>query len=82
MTEEEEEDARGGLSLAGAITVCEEMLRTVKGTLPEEFWQHERAARRETLLAFRVLLDAAITRLEQEPDAGRAAPRAGRIEIE
>jgi len=35
--------------------------------LPEAFWEHTRAARREMLLAFRSLIDAAIERTEARP---------------
>jgi hypothetical protein len=38
--------------------------------LPDEFWEHRRAARREHLLAWRSLLDAAIERME--PGAAKA----------
>ncbi len=77
-----EEEARRRLALANGLELVEELLKTLRGTLPDEFWQHQRAAQRETLLALRVLLDSAITRLESEPEIGRAGPRAGRIEIE
>lgn len=48
--------------------------QTLKGPrrvklLPEEFWQHGRAARKEMLLAVRSLLDDAIQRLEGEGKA-------------
>lgn len=48
--------------------------------LPEEFWEHRRAARREMLLAMRSLIDAAIERVEQ----GEGQPRrqAKKIEVE
>jgi len=38
----------------------------LKGHLPEAFWEHRRAARREHLLAYRSLFDAAIERLERK----------------
>ncbi len=41
----------------------------LKGFLPDEFWRHRRAAKKEALLAIRSLLDAAIERLEKEPAA-------------
>jgi hypothetical protein len=47
--------------------------------LPEEFRAHMRAARREQLLAFRSLIDAAIERTEQAEGEGR---RRRRVEIE
>ncbi|NDJ52802.1 MAG: hypothetical protein GYB68_06940 [Chloroflexi bacterium] len=37
--------------------------------IPAEFWQHGREARRETLMAFRSLLDAAIDGLEKVGDS-------------
>ncbi len=46
--------------------------REVEGTmrelLPPAFWQHRRAAHKEALLAVRSLLDAAIERVDREPD--------------
>jgi hypothetical protein len=39
----------------------------LKRHLPEAFWEHHRAARREHLLAYRSLFDAAIERLERKP---------------
>ncbi len=47
--------------------------------LPEEFWMHQRAARREMLLSWRSLLDARITRLEQ---AEKEKPKPTRIVVE
>jgi hypothetical protein len=42
--------------------------------LPDEFWAHRRAARRERLLACRSLLDSAIEHLEETPtDTGTAS---------
>jgi len=35
--------------------------------LPEAFWEHSRAARRESLLAVRSLLDAVIEKTERKP---------------
>jgi hypothetical protein len=43
-----------------------------KGLLPEEFWKHRRAAKKEMLLAWRSLLDTAIERLEKEPEKKEA----------
>jgi hypothetical protein len=37
--------------------------------LPDEFWRHHRAARRERLLSWRSVLDAAAARLEELPAA-------------
>ena len=36
--------------------------------LPDEFWRHHRAARRERLLSWRSLLDAAAARLIEPPE--------------
>jgi hypothetical protein len=43
-----------------------------KGLWPEEFWKHRRGAKKEMLLAWRSLLDAAIERLEKEPEKKKA----------
>ena len=40
----------------------------LRGLLPEDFWEHHRAARRERLLSWRSLFDAAIERLEVKPE--------------
>ncbi len=53
---------------------------SLKACLPDEFWEHERACRRELLLAGRSLIDAAIEHLEQK-DAPREK-RAKKIEVE
>jgi hypothetical protein len=54
--------------------------------LPEAFWEHTRASRREALLAFRSLVDAAIECLapaEAEAESSRARrQRATKIEIQ
>jgi hypothetical protein len=52
-------------ALGGSIKLMESLL---KDLVPEEFWQHRRAARRETLLAVRSLVDAAIERVDKEPE--------------
>ncbi len=80
MTEEDE--VRSRMALASVIGLSDELLKTLRGTLPDEFWQHQRASQREALLAIRVLLDAAIARLESEPEAAHAGPKTGRIEVE
>lgn len=41
--------------------------RSRKAFLPEEFHKHIRAARKEALLAYRSLIDAAIERTEEAP---------------
>jgi len=59
------------------------MTRERKGSwleqcLPEEFWEHRRAARREQLMACRSLFDAAIEGLERKPSEEEKAARPGR----
>ena len=49
--------------------------------LPEEFYQHHSAAKREMLLAWRSLLDAKIEKLETA-EKERTAPKATRIKVE
>ncbi len=58
-----------------------EFQASLRALLPEEFWEHRRAARREALLAVRSLIDAALERLEEEERAERPK-RARKIEIE
>jgi hypothetical protein len=48
-----------------------------KGFFPEEFWEHQRAARREMLLSLRSLIDAAIESMEEKPPA-----KATKIKVE
>ena len=43
--------------------------------LPEEAWEHHRAARRERLLSWRSFFDAAIERLEEKPEEAEAEKR-------
>lgn len=52
---------------------------SLRSFLPEEFWEHRRAARREMLLAMRSLIDAAIERIEEEEAPERK--RAEKIEV-
>lgn len=50
----------------------------VLGLLPDEFWAHRRTARRERLLSWRSLLDAAIEQLNETPaGTGEAGGPAG-----
>jgi hypothetical protein len=58
-----------------------EFQASLRALLPEEFWEHRRAARREALLAVRSLIDAALERIEEEERAERPK-RAKKIEIE
>lgn len=87
MSEEEKVQEKHGF--ATLIEVGEEIIQSLKGTLPDEFWQHRAAARREALLALRVLLDATIERLEAEaqPEAGaepppKRKPRRRKVKVE
>lgn len=43
----------------------DEMRSAIEGLLPEGFLDHRRAARREMLLAWRSMLDAAIRRMDE-----------------
>jgi hypothetical protein len=45
--------------------------------LPDEFRRHRRAARRERLLSWRSLLDAAVERLEEAPAGAGERPGPG-----
>ena len=49
--------------------------KELKELLPEEFWEHRRAARRETLLALRSLLDVAIERTEKRESTTKKRTR-------
>lgn len=57
-----------------------EFRSSLRALLPAEFWEHQRAARREMLLAARSLIDAAIERVEQAD--GAQQKRAQKIKIE
>lgn len=87
----EEEKVQEKHAFATLIEVGEEVIRSLKGTLPDEFWQHRAAARREALLALRALIDAAIERLEAEPQpeaavevepAPKKKPRRRKVKVE
>ncbi|MBI5032108.1 MAG: hypothetical protein HZB51_16375 [Chloroflexi bacterium] len=68
--------------LAAAIKAFrKEMKETGLGVFPEEFKTHQRAARREVLLAWRSLLDARIEKLENA-DKEKSAQKATRIKVE
>ncbi|MFQ6057443.1 MAG: hypothetical protein ACE5MB_00990 [Anaerolineae bacterium] len=61
MAEEREERPKG------LLQVCRNVKARFKGLFPEDFWKHQRAARREMLLSVRSLIDAAIESLEEKP---------------
>ena len=44
----------------------EEMKKTLEAMMPPGYREHRRAARREMLLAFRSLIDAAIKKTEEK----------------
>jgi hypothetical protein len=64
MSEEQKAEERA--TFASLVEVGEEVIRSLKGTLPDEFWHHRAAAHKEILLALRALIDAAIEKLEEE----------------
>jgi hypothetical protein len=49
------------------------------GMLPADYWAHRRAAKRERLLSWRSLLDAAIKRLDETPAGARTTTTHGPI---
>jgi len=51
---------RPGVTTAELNAAAEEVIRSLKGTLPDEFWRHRAAAHKEILLALRALIDAAM----------------------
>ncbi len=54
--------------IEGVLGVAEELRHNDLG-LPEEFWVHASAARKETLLAARALIDTAIERCDEDEAA-------------
>ena len=46
----------------------EEMRESIKGFLPPEFIEHRHKARKEMLLAFRSLVDAALERMDKKAE--------------
>ena len=64
-------------TLTGLVREADVALRAI---MPDEFWQHRRAARREALLALRSLLDAAIEHVDKEP-AARSRRKPTKISI-
>lgn len=57
-----------------------ELKASMRAFLPEEFWRHRRAARREMLLAARSLIDARIEHLEQEEAPQRKGAKKIKVE--
>ncbi len=63
--------------LLRACQAAQEIKGSLKRAVPAEFWEHRNAARRETLLALRSLIDAALTHAPAAPTR-----RATRIKVE
>jgi len=66
----------GSWLIEGVLGIAEEVRHNDLG-LPEEFWTHAYAARREALLAARALIDTALERFDEEDEAS-ARREAGR----
>lgn len=60
-----------------AFKAAHEAREEMKRRVPEGFWQHRAAARREGLLAVRSLIDAALAKSETKP-----ARKATRIKVQ
>ena len=69
--------------LEGVVGLCEELQHNDL-SLPQNFWTHAYAARREALLAARALIDAAITRCETDASQReeQSGAQRGRVDIE
>ena len=69
--------------LEGVVGLCEELQHNDLG-LPQNFWTHAYAARREALMAARALIDAAITRCETDASQReeQSSAQRGRVDIE
>jgi len=46
----------------------EEMRESIKAFLPPEFWEHGKKARKEMLLAWRSMIDAALERMDNKEE--------------
>jgi hypothetical protein len=46
----------------------EEMRESMKAFLPPGFWEHRNKARKEMLLAWRTMIDAALERMEKKEE--------------
>jgi hypothetical protein len=69
--------------LEGVVGLCEELQHNDL-SLPQNFWTHAYAARREALLAARALIDTAITRCETDASQReeQSSAQRGRVDIE
>ncbi len=82
MPEVQEKEMTWEDHLAAAIkSFRKEMKEWRTEMLPEDFKLHRRAARREMLLAWRSLIDARISKLDEE-EKDKAARQATRIKVE
>jgi hypothetical protein len=46
----------------------QEMRESMKAFLPPKFWEHSKRARKEMLLAWRSMIDAALDRMDEKED--------------
>ncbi|HLO32932.1 MAG TPA: hypothetical protein VK249_27555 [Anaerolineales bacterium] len=46
----------------------EEMRESMKAFLPPDFWEHGKKARKEMLLAWRSMIDAALERMDEKEE--------------
>ncbi len=46
----------------------EEMRESMKSFMPPEFWEHSKKARKEMLLAWRSMIDAALERMDKKEE--------------
>ncbi len=46
----------------------EEMRESMKAFMPPEFWEHTKQARKEMLLAWRSMIDAALERMDKKEE--------------
>ncbi len=82
MPETDEKEKTWEDHLAAAIkSFRKEMKERRMDMFPEDFYVHRRAARREMLLAWRSMIDARITKLDEE-EKEKASPQAERIKVE
>jgi hypothetical protein len=51
-----------------ARAALREMRESVKSFLPPEFWEHGKKARKEMLLAWRSMIDAALERIDKKDE--------------
>lgn len=63
--------------LCWAIQTVQGIKSSLKDRIPQDFWEHRAAARRESLLALRSLVDAALACAEATP-----ARKVTRIKVE